>query len=360
MVDTTPTNVCGQPTRWLTERIAAEETKAETREGNLGPVSFAVLMCSPSSVWSSAGGDHGPSPSDPDAAAHIPTKVGHRVRSFQEAEITNLMAMLGYNAAYEAPYIAATTGNYTPDWYLGRSGATGAHAYLEHFGIDREGNTRQDIDSARYNEEITWKRSTHHRNGTQLLETYTYDFTEQAWHARLVAQMHQWNLDPSPTIRAAGDFDRRIQNAARKVSGDLAAFVRVARETRVDLDAAGQRLPGNAEGWGWGIDCGDEEWNHLRDTFFFDLAREAVEVYENELTATNTIDFSDMCSAAATQLREHAQQRWAHVLVDEFQDTAGATAALRVSAARATPRSRKRSQPPPAQPASPGASPFRC
>ena len=120
--------------------------------------------------------------------------------------------MLGYRAEYEKPYVFATESNYKPDWYLGvGAGSTRGHVYLEHFGIDRDGQTRGDIPAVDYNRDMIWKRGLHRQRGTQLLETYHYDFTEHAWHARLVLQLYQAGLTADPVARAnSGEFRNRI------------------------------------------------------------------------------------------------------------------------------------------------------
>ena len=307
-------------TEWLGSRAASEESLTEAGGGGLGWYSLATLLCSPASVWSTARGEYGPSPSNPDAPAHIPTAAGHNVRSAQEADITNFLHMLGYHAEYEAPYVVATTGNYQPDWYLGTCAASRTHIYLEHFGIDRQGNTRHDIDAVRYTEEIAWKRDTHRRSGTRLLETFTYDFTETAWHARLALQLWRAELKAQPGVRGeSSEFHRCFGKAVRKVAADLAAFIRVARESRPDLDAVRTRVA-DAE---WDPVGGtNEEWTNVRTKLLFDLAEEALKAYEHELSATNTIDYADMCAKAAERLSEEPERasRWGHILVDEFQD----------------------------------------
>ena len=307
---------------WLTRRIAEEEAEAGTRGGRLGRVTNVVLICSPASAWSSAPEGYGPSPPDRDAPPHVPTRAGHNVRGSQEAHITNFMLMLGYGAEYEKPYVVPIGTKYEPDWYLGvAADSTRRHVYLEHFGIDRRGGTRDDIDASSYNQGMAWKRGVHHQGGTRLLETYTYDFTEGAWHARLAIQLHGTPLAVDRAARAEGsEFHSRIAVAARKVAGDLAAFIRVAREGRPDLDSVRRRLS-DAGRW---VPVGGTEgqWRASRNLVFLDLAREAVELYESALAASGEIDYADMCAQATMRLREESTRasNWKHILVDEFQD----------------------------------------
>ena len=55
--------------------------------------------------------------------------------------------------------------------------------------------------------------------------------------------------------------------------------------------------------------------------------KQVYELYQKRLRDTNAVDFSDMLRQAAVLLRDHedvrlvCQQRWSHLLVDEYQDT---------------------------------------
>ena len=124
---------------------------------------------------------------------------------------------------------------------------------------------------------------------------------------------------PTGVRGESSEFHRCFGKAVRKVAADLAAFIRVARESRPDLDAVRTRAA-DAE---WDPVGGtNEEWTNVRTKLLFDLAEEALEAYEHELSATNTIDYADMCAKAAERLSEEPERasRWGHILVDEFQD----------------------------------------
>lgn len=73
------------------------------------------------------------------------TLQGERVRGYQELLIANWLFLNGVNYKYESPYVSKRRirpeFDYTPDFYL-----KDADIYLEHFGIDRNGKTRADID----------------------------------------------------------------------------------------------------------------------------------------------------------------------------------------------------------------------
>ena len=112
------------------------------------------------------------------------TLQGERVRGYQELLIANWLFLHSvpyeYEAAYKVKRRIEEGVDYHPDFYLSNT-----NIYLEHFGIDRQGKTRPDIDRDKYNQEIRLKRELHKENGTILIETYHYDWQEGALEERL-------------------------------------------------------------------------------------------------------------------------------------------------------------------------------
>jgi DNA helicase IV len=98
---------------------------------------------------------------------------GDLVKSFEELTIANYLFSQGIKFEYEKPYPYASPepgrGGYQPDFYL-----PDFDVYLEHFGIDKNGNTRSGIDAEKYNEDMEWKRNFHAENNTVLWETFSW------------------------------------------------------------------------------------------------------------------------------------------------------------------------------------------
>lgn len=67
----------------------------------------------------------------------------------------------------------------------------GDGVYLEHFGIDRQGRTRADINAQEYNANIQRKRELHAEHNTTLLETYHYNWVENTLYKRLEQLMNE-------------------------------------------------------------------------------------------------------------------------------------------------------------------------
>ncbi|MDV5082457.1 UvrD-helicase domain-containing protein [Vibrio parahaemolyticus] len=100
-----------------------------------------------------------------------------KVKGYQELLIANFLFINQVPYQYEAPYVSKRRigigFDYKPDFYL-----TEADVYIEHFGIDRNGGTRADIDPVAYNNSIMKKRELHSECGTTLIETFHYEWCE--------------------------------------------------------------------------------------------------------------------------------------------------------------------------------------
>ena len=114
-----------------------------------------------------------------------PTMLREYCKSLEEVQIANYLFLNGINYKYEDPYQHKTSDNkyaqYKPDFYL-----PDYDIYIEHFGlIDRNNNVPNWFSSsknlsakAKYNSDIAWKRKTHLKNKTTLVETFSYENKE--------------------------------------------------------------------------------------------------------------------------------------------------------------------------------------
>jgi len=112
---------------------------------------------------------------------NIRTLKDEPVKSLEEMEISNFLFLSGIEYEYERPYEFDTRtkekAQYKPDFYLPKE-----DIYIEHFGIDRNGNVpsffngKTGISAQKiYNDSISWKRATHKKNRTKPLKTVADD-----------------------------------------------------------------------------------------------------------------------------------------------------------------------------------------
>ena len=102
---------------------------------------------------------------------------GDRVKSLEECDIANFLYLHGVDYVYEADYEINTAlseyRQYKPDFYL-----PDYKIYNEHFGVDKFNNTAPFVDKRKYITDMAWKRKIHKKNNTKLIETYSWEKTE--------------------------------------------------------------------------------------------------------------------------------------------------------------------------------------
>lgn len=103
------------------------------------------------------------------------TLKNEKVKSLEETKIANFLFMNGVNYEYEKPYPFENEDTmrktYQPDFYL-----TDYDIYLEHFGVSKDFTVPwlSTVEEKKYLDGIKWKREVHQKNGTKLIETYSY------------------------------------------------------------------------------------------------------------------------------------------------------------------------------------------
>jgi DNA helicase-4 len=233
------------------------------------------------------------------------TLQGEKVKSYQELLIANWFFLNCVDYDYEAPYVSklrVEVGfDYKPDFHLKDS-----NIYIEHFGIDREGNTRAGIIKEEYNKIITQKRALHKEYETVLLETFHYDWVEGKLEERLESLMEGVGikLEPRPdeevldVLKEMGFIDL---NAERYLK-----CLRAIRVESLDEELILNRLK-------------DKKITGFKD--YTDLLTELHTSYIEELRRQNSIDFDDMIILATNAIKEGLYRpSWMQILVDEFQD----------------------------------------
>ncbi|WP_457934925.1 UvrD-helicase domain-containing protein [Pseudoalteromonas sp. SCSIO 43210] len=244
--------------------------------------------------------------------------AGLKVKSYQELLISNWLYLHSVDHKYEPHYknkleISAEditlNAQYNPNFHLSKY-----NIYLEHFDIDRQGNTRADINKKRYNEQIAFKRKLHKNNNTILLETFHYNWFEGKLEQRLSKLLKQHSVALVPlnddevfsTLNNSG----LLQQGVEKYLKCLQA-IRAEQLTNTQIK---QRIKQS------GLK------NHQRYAAMLIAIHNA---YMQELHTQNAIDFDDMIIHATKAVKKgEFSVPWSHILVDEFQDISGARMAF--------------------------------
>jgi len=233
------------------------------------------------------------------------TLQGERVKGFQELCVANWFFMNGIEYEYEAPYVTKVRiqvgFDYRPDFHI-----KGTNIYLEHFGVDRNGKTRPDIDASKYNLEMDSKRKLHRECRTTLLETFHYDWIEDKLEDRLERLM----IDSGVEIKRKSPEDLLeflnnmgfIEKSAERYLKCLQAI----RVERLDQNLILERLKAN---------------NIVKAVQYTEILNSLHADYVKELDAQGSIDFDDMIIRAINVVTSGSfTPKWSHILVDEFQD----------------------------------------
>ncbi len=228
---------------------------------------------------------------------------GDLVKSFAELDIANFLFCNGVNFEYEKRYPHRAT-RYHPDFYL-----RDYDIWLEHFGIDKNGDTAPYIDREKYHREMEWKRRIHAKNNTKLLETFSWQKSEGILTRRLNQLLKEEKVRYKP--RSQEEVFQALQEAG--YTTQLAVLV----ETFLSHFKSNQMsLPDLAR-------KAAKSPNAARATAFVELFRFFLARYQLELDGkkARAIDFNDMISSATRYVQAGKfPVPWTYVIVDEFQD----------------------------------------
>lgn len=241
------------------------------------------------------------------SANEIRTLKGEMVKGFGECWIANHLFKLGVAYQYEADYEQAPSGpdyrQYQPDFYLPDCGI-----YLEHWGIDRDGNTAPYVEKKKYHAGMEWKRRTHEKYGTRLIETFYYEHAEGGLLTGLNEKLTQ----------AGVQFNQRSPDEMLDTLREFGAI----RDLTPLLADLLRRYKSN-------LPRPDQPWTELVQGDDLSLVQQQAlkivvpiyEKYEAFLKKNKHIDFDDMIGRAIAYVQGgDFVSPWRYILVDEFQD----------------------------------------
>ncbi len=245
-------------------------------------------------------------------------------RSEEEKRLVSLLTKWSVTFRYENPYEVKTTTpdkrQYKPDFtiYFQNEKGEWKWIYLEHFGIDASGNvpmwfgegTRGGWKAAneKYKESIDWKRITHERYRTTLIETTSADFRNGSVEAKLLMQLRHCGVP----VKERTDQElyellvKRNRKLEKSVYTLLLSFITLMKANEKTIDSLlGDLL----------INKNDRSENILTN-----IIKPFYEEYQNELNKNYEIDFTDAIIQATELCRDGLWRDYDYILVDEFQD----------------------------------------
>jgi DNA helicase-4 len=242
------------------------------------------------------------------------------VKSIEECKIANFLLFNGVNYEYEFPYEHDTATEafrqYKPDFTVIQNGKK---VYIEHFGISRNGNvpswfTGDGIRSAseKYRDDMKWKRDTHKSNGTTLIESYTYEMSEDILFDNLTKNLSAVGIILKP--KSPEEIWKIITEAAKdEVNSFITLFGTFITLMKSNNYSIADVINRNKQT--------KEKFFKDRNALFIEIIKPIFERYENHLSERNEIDFSDMINKASKHIASGKHKRkFSYVVIDEFQD----------------------------------------
>ncbi len=237
---------------------------------------------------------------------NIRSLKGEKLKSFEECQVANFLALNGIEYQYEANYQHKTANSqyrqYKPDFFLPKFGV-----YIEHLGLKGFGRTAPFVERKQYLASLRWKRELHKKHGTTLVETYSCEKEQGILSKRLREKLEAVgvqfsSVNPEVIFKTLSD-DGQIDTFTNLVVTFLGHF-KGSHLTENDL---------------WASISGDKE--NERSSAFIRVFMPIFQAYESALKTEEAIDFHDMISKATDHIKAgRFVSPFRYVMVDEFQD----------------------------------------
>jgi len=243
------------------------------------------------------------------SSCRLITLKGEWVKSVGELRIANYLTLNGVDYQYEADYQHSTRSvarrQYQPDFYL-----PGADLYIEYLGINESNETAPFVDQQSYLEDLAWKRELHSTKQTRMAELYSYQLSNGELQSELAKVLDEYQVERK-TIPLEVIFDELRQQNEHQWQGFIELikrFLGLFKEGAHSIETLIQKAAADR--------CDIE-----RTGAFLSLFEPIYKAYQQELTNTETLDFSDMISNAVEVIEAGKFfHSYTHILVDEFQD----------------------------------------
>ncbi len=245
------------------------------------------------------------------------TLQGEFVKSLQEVQIANFLFLNGVEYEYEKKYPFPSDDPYrkmyTPDFYL-----TDYDIYLEHFGINEKGKAPwlSQVEAQKYTEGMEWKRAFHKRNGTKLIETYSWYFSEGKFEQKLKALLFENGVELKEV-----DYKEIYSKTYKDISDkNFREFMQLCK-TFITLFKANGYKPKDIDSLKYKTNEYNNPYYKERTRLFKKILKPILIDYNKMLEKSGKVDFSDMILDATDVVKSGFKiPRYKYVIIDEFQD----------------------------------------
>ena len=249
-----------------------------------------------------------------------PTTINNEiVKSYGEMDIANFLAQNGIRYIYENPYKYDTRTSeyqqYCPDFYL-----PDYDIYIEYFGINKDGEVpsyfsgKDGMTATQvYQMSMQWKRETHSKNGTIMIECYAYEKFDGVLLDKLKERLEEKSVKIYP---------KTTQELWSNVSSDDVSIIDgVAElfETLINL------IKSNGYSIATVIQLNGTGYYSYNNNIIISLIEPIFYAYCAYLKEHGEIDFNDMINTAIQYVNQQKYiNTYKYIIVDEYQDMAKA------------------------------------
>ena len=242
----------------------------------------------------------------------IKTYRNETVKSHSERRIANWFSQNGIKYEYETEFVDnngekitrnGKTIRYYPDFYL-----PDYNIWIEFFGLDLEGKTREDINEIKYKADMEWKKEIHEKYESKFIDLYFADVQNGTLFETL--EQHLSDFDVELDVQTSSEVWSLMEQSylfsdVTKLVNSMIDFVKV----KIYRD----------------IDSIDE----LKSLEGMDFFKNIFDDYQEMLKEEGKIDFVDMILNGIKAIETGKYKKnYEHILVDEFQDTSDIQADL--------------------------------
>ena len=235
------------------------------------------------------------------------TLKGELVKSFEELLIADWLFLNGVFYEYEFPFEFDTSsrkrGQYRPDFKLGEG------IYLEHFGIDKNGNTAPYINKDEYNRSITWKRNLYRQKSITLIESYSWERMEGVLLNNLKEKLKKNGIKINPDDPEIENqlFEKaELNDRLITLIADFLSIYKEGQFTKDEMIKSVSRI-------------NSDERERYQD--YLKLFYDVFDRYQNYLHKRQEVDFADLLKLGTEKLKKKQfKTKFKRIIVDEYQD----------------------------------------
>lgn len=245
------------------------------------------------------------------------TIQGEVVKSLEEVQIANFLFLNSVKYEYERLYPFEQEDqykkSYRPDFYL-----PDYDIYIEHFGITKDGKVPwlSEVEETKYQEGIEWKRETHKKNKTKLIETYSYYNSEN----RLLIELSKMLKERGVRFKEADYldiYDKIYKSANDKYFSEfkklISSFISLFKSNGYDEYKFDDLLKESLNI--------KNDFIKQRNLVFLNIVKPIYSIYQNTLKESGNIDFNDMINLATDIIDKGlVNVNYKYIIIDEYQD----------------------------------------